>query len=72
MSPYRMHGNLCNFFCKVSNLQLGNMKWDLTFFGIKFFPGFGAPREGKGPQKENLMKILHYPNTEMKGPTNVA
>ena len=53
-------------------MQLGNMKWDLTFFGIKFFPGFGAPREGKGPQKENLMKILHYPNTEMKGPTNVA
>ena len=37
-----------------------------------FFPGFGAPREGKGPQKENLMKILHYNNTEMKGPTNVA
>lgn len=31
--------------------------WD-TFWGR---PGYGAPREGKGTQKENLMKMLHYP-----------
>ena len=40
-------------------------RWD-TFWGR---PGYGAPREGKGPQKENLMKILHYPSS--KSPTNV-
>ena len=28
-------------------------------------PGFGAPWQGKGPQKENLMKILHYPTTKV-------
>lgn len=39
--------------------------WD-TFWGR---PGYGAPREGKGPQKENLMKILHYPSA--KSPSNV-
>ena len=34
-------------------------QWD-TFWGK---PGYGAPREGKYTQKENLMKILHYPQT---------
>ncbi len=24
-------------------------------------PGYGAPREGSRVQKENLMKLLHYP-----------
>ena len=24
-------------------------------------PGYGAPRQGNTTQKENLMKILHYP-----------
>ena len=28
-------------------------------------PGCGAPWEGRGPQKENLMKILHYPTTKV-------
>ena len=28
-------------------------------------PGYGAPIEGKGPQKENLMKILHYPTQKV-------
>ncbi len=27
-------------------------------------PGYGAPREGKMPHKENLMKILYYPDQE--------
>jgi len=39
--------------------------WD-TFWGR---PGYGAPQRGKGPQKENLMKILHYPTA--KSPNNV-
>ena len=38
--------------------------WD-TYWGR---PGYGAPRQ-QGPQKENLMKILHYPQS--KSPTNV-
>ena len=29
-------------------------------------PGYGAPMEGKGSQKENLMKILHYPSQKVK------
>ena len=28
-------------------------------------PGYGAPIQGKGPQKENLMKILHYPTQKV-------
>ena len=31
-------------------------QWD-TFWGR---PGYGAPRQA-GPQKENLMRSLHYP-----------
>lgn len=38
--------------------------WD-TYWGR---PGYGAPKP-QGPQKENLMKILHYPTS--KSPTNV-
>merc|ERR1719412_2994559 len=38
--------------------------WD-TYWGR---PGNGAPKP-QGPQKENLMKILHYPTS--KSPTNV-
>ena len=41
----------------------------LSFVYIFFSLGYGAPREGKGPQKENLMKILHYPSA--KSPSNV-
>ena len=43
----------------------------LSFIYIYFLKliGYGAPREGKGPQKENLMKILHYPSA--KSPSNV-
>lgn len=39
--------------------------WE-TFWGR---PGYGAPQDGKGPQKENLMKLLHYPT--QKSPNNV-
>ena len=39
-------------------------QWD-TYWGR---PGYGAPKPN-GPQKENLMKILHYPAS--KSPTNV-
>ena len=28
-------------------------------------PGYGAPMEGKGAQKPNLMKILHYPTQKV-------
>lgn len=35
--------------------------WE-TFWGR---PGYGAPRAGKGPQKENLMRILHYPTQKV-------
>jgi len=38
--------------------------WD-TYWGR---PGYGAPKP-QGPQKENLMKILHYPASQ--SPTNV-
>jgi hypothetical protein len=38
--------------------------WD-TYWGR---PGYGAPKS-HGPQKENLMKILHYPASQ--SPTNV-
>jgi len=38
--------------------------WD-TYWGR---PGYGAPK-AHGPQKENLMKILHYPASQ--SPTNV-
>ena len=41
--------------------RLHFQQWD-TFWGR---PGYGAPREGRGPQKENLMKILHYPNAKV-------
>ncbi|XP_071746149.1 uncharacterized protein [Lepeophtheirus salmonis] len=40
--------------------------WE-TFWGR---PGYGAPKDGRGPQKENLMKLLHYSTTE-KSPNNV-
>jgi hypothetical protein len=33
--------------------------WE-TFWGR---PGYGAPREGR-IQKENLMKLLHFPETK--------
>ena len=32
-----------------------------TFWGR---PGYGAPQD-KGPHKENLMKILHYPSQKV-------
>eukprot|EP00096_Caligus_rogercresseyi_P010933 TRINITY_DN4138_c0_g1_i2.p1 TRINITY_DN4138_c0_g1~~TRINITY_DN4138_c0_g1_i2.p1 ORF type:complete len:446 (-),score=86.16 TRINITY_DN4138_c0_g1_i2:459-1796(-) len=38
-----------------------------TFWGR---PGYGAPKDGRGPQKENLMKLLHYSTTE-RSPNNV-
>ncbi|CAB4067773.1 unnamed protein product [Lepeophtheirus salmonis] len=40
--------------------------WE-TFWGR---PGYGAPKDGRGPQKENLMKLLHYSTTE-RSPNNV-
>jgi hypothetical protein len=35
--------------------------WE-TFWGRS---GHGAPQTGKGPHKENLMRILHYPTQKV-------
>ncbi len=41
--------------------RLHFQQWD-TFWGR---PGYGAPREGRNPHKENLMKLLHYPHAKV-------
>jgi len=54
---------LIEFKLKFQAEQMRHFEnWE-TFWGR---PGYGAPRAGKGSQKENLMKILHFPAQKVK------